>query len=196
MQGTHGRLATLLFAGTAVQSSKKDASLTACRLKKLRRPIKILIRKHNGYLLEINDSELFAYFHSPRSAFRLARTLQKEFTGEKGMCSLRIGLHVGEVQINKNQVYGNDVNIASRLMERARPGGICLSQLVYQYVQNRTSADIVSLGMCSLRNIDGKICLYAVLPKRGYSRFGLHRVFHQLASHARSKEAGLWWRYC
>lgn len=188
MPRTHGRLATLLFAGTAVQSRKKDAPLASCRLEKLRRPIKSLIAKHRGYLLELNSGELFAYFHSAHTAFQAARDLQQEFTGKKNMCSLRIGLHLGEVQINKKQVFGNDVNIASRLMCMAKPGGICVSEQVYQYVHDKTNARFVSLGPRSLKNIDGKIRIYSILPKRWCSRLGVHRFFHQTASRVRNNK--------
>jgi hypothetical protein len=188
MPGTHGRLATLLFAGTAVQSTKKDAQLASCRLEKLQRPIKSLLDKHRGYLLELQSGELFAYFHSAHTAFLAARELQKEFTGEKNKCSLRIGLHLGEVQINKKQVYGNDVNIASRLMCMAKPGGICVSEQVYQYVHDKTSARFVSLGARSLKNIDGKVTVYSVLPKRWCSRLGVHRFFHQTVSRVRNNK--------
>ncbi len=187
MPETHGRLATLLFAGTAVQSRKKDAPLADCRLEKLRRPIKKLIKSHRGYLLELKNGELFAYFHSAHTAFLAARELQHAFTGQKNRCSLRIGLHLGEVQVNSHHVFGNDVNIAARIMQQAKPGGICLSEYVYQYVHDKTDARFVTLGSRSLKNIDGRVKLYAVLPKRWCSRLGIHRYFHQAMTGIRNR---------
>ena len=191
MPGAHGRLATLLFAGTAVQSRKKDAPLAACRLEKLQRPINDLIQKHRGYLLELKSGELFAYFHGAHSAFQAARELQAKFTGEDDRCSLRIGLHLGEVQINSRHVYGNDVNIAARIMALAKPGGICLSELVYQYVHDKTNASFVNLGHRSLKNIDNRIKLYAVLPKRWCTRLGFHRYMHQFITGVKNRSTPL-----
>ncbi len=78
----------------------------------------------------------------------------------------RIGIHLGDVFINGNDVLGDGVNIAARLQNEALPGGICVSHTVYDVVNNRVKFHVNALGERKLKNI-GKVKAYQISPLEG-----------------------------
>ncbi|MEO0869614.1 MAG: protein kinase, partial [Cyanobacteria bacterium J06642_11] len=72
----------------------------------------------------------------------------------------RIGVHMGDVFFNNSDVMGNSVNIAARLQTQARPGGICLSKLIYDLVNPRLSLNAEFAGPLKLKNIQDPIPVY------------------------------------
>src|ERR1019366_6194941 len=70
-----------------------------------------------------------------------------------GALQHRIGIHLGDVLVQDQDVMGDGVNIASRLQAEAEPGGICISQTVYDVVKNKLEMKVVSLGARDLKNI-------------------------------------------
>ena len=75
----------------------------------------------------------------------------------------RIGIHLGDVLIQDRDVMGDGVNIASRLQAEAEPGGICISQTVYDVVKNKLMMQVVSLGARELKNISSAVPVYRLL---------------------------------
>ena len=76
--------------------------------------------------------------------------------------SLRIGIHVGDVVIKGDEVYGDGVNVASRIEPLAKPGGICLSGEVYTQIKNHPDIDLVAGGSKELKNVKDPIDIYFV----------------------------------
>ncbi|MFE4108257.1 protein kinase domain-containing protein [Almyronema epifaneia] len=76
----------------------------------------------------------------------------------------RIGIHLGDVFFSESDVMGNGVNIAARLQTSARPGYLCISQLVYDVVKSRLSLHAVDAGPLQLKNIQEAVPAYHVSP--------------------------------
>lgn len=74
----------------------------------------------------------------------------------------RIGINIGDVIIEPDDIYGDGVNIAARLQELAEPGGICLSQSAYDQVFDKLDLDIEELGRFELKNISRPVDTYSV----------------------------------
>ena len=70
--------------------------------------------------------------------------------------NLRIGIHIGDVIEQGEDIFGDGVNIASRIQNLANAGGICISQTVNDSIQSQSDIRATSIGMCELKGIDGK----------------------------------------
>jgi class 3 adenylate cyclase len=85
---------------------------------------------------------------------RLAENRQMHF---------RIGIELGEILIDKDVIYGDGVNRASRLEALADPGGICVSESIYNQVHNKLAVDFVDIGTKKLKNISTPVRVYKVV---------------------------------
>ena len=105
-------------------------------LKRNRDIQKPLIEEHKGkWLKETGDGSLSS-FHSASKAVMCAKNILEKIRAD-GTFSIRIGIHLGEVVILNEDIFGDGVNIASRIMSEAKEGGICISEHVYQNIKNR-----------------------------------------------------------
>ena len=87
-----------------------------------------LVKDFNGkYIKDIGDGTL-TYFNNGDDALQCALKLHSNLTKKSDM-EIRVGIHYGKILIIKNDIYGDDVNIASRLESLSPPGGICVSNL-------------------------------------------------------------------
>jgi TolB-like protein len=77
----------------------------------------------------------------------------------------RIGIDLGEILIDKDVIYGDGVNIASRLEGLAEPGGICISEFVYTQVHNKIDFGFVNIGTKTLKNIATPVRVYKVVEQ-------------------------------
>ena len=130
-----------------------------------------------GQVLKSTGDGLLMLFTSAVQAVACALEIQRDF--QKQSLELpkterlqhRIGIHLGDVFQNGGDVMGDGVNIAARLQTEAVPGGICLSQTVYDVVRNRLPFYVNDLGARTLKNI-GKVTAYQISPADGgRSRF-------------------------
>ena len=140
-------------------------------LRKKRTIIKTLIDNHNGkYVKEIGDGTL-SYFESGYNASSCAKELQKQVKSEN--LDVRVGIHIGDIVFDNNDVYGDGVNVASRLESLAPAGGVLISKNVYDELLNKDDFDGVPLGLQSLKGVGRLVEVYAikdeyvVMPKIG-----------------------------
>ena len=129
-------------------------------LRKKRTIIKTLIGDHNGeYVKEIGDGTL-SYFNSGFNASSCAKELQKEVNKED--LKVRVGIHIGDIVFDNNDVYGDGVNIASRLESLAPAGGVLVSRNVYDELINKDGFDSVPLGLQSLKGVGRLVEVYGI----------------------------------
>ena len=76
---------------------------------------------------------------------------------------MRIGIHVGDVLFSNNTVLGDGVNVASRIHALAPPGGICISESMYEEVRNKPDMRFKDLGEQQLKNVSRPIRVYQVV---------------------------------
>ena len=114
-----------------------------------------IIKKYNGEILkEMGDGTLNS-FSSAIEAVRCAMEIQDTLQ-EVPALNLRIGIHIGDVIEQGEDIFGDGVNIASRIQNLANAGGICISQTVNDSIQSQSDIRATSIGMCELKGIDGK----------------------------------------
>lgn len=164
-------LAAIVFTDVVSFSSRMQADeLGTLRL--LHRDFAEMRRictEHEGAVLKTTGDGLLLTFTSAVQAVACALAMQRQFAAEAksqgagGALQHRIGIHLGDVLVHDQDVMGDGVNIASRLQAEAEPGGICISQTVYDVVKNKLEMNVVSLGARELKNISHAMPVYQLL---------------------------------
>jgi len=170
-QTTQRRLAAVLAADVVGYSDlmSKDEEGTLARLRDLRRQvIEPGIQAHRGRLVKTVGDGFLVEFASPLSAIRCAVDLQEAVAasseGDAKPFRLRIGINLGDIMIEEDgDIFGDGVNIASRLEQMALPGGICLSAKVYEEVRDKLRLAFEDLGEHQFKNIGRPIRVYCIL---------------------------------
>lgn len=128
-----------------------------------------LCEKYEGEVLKFTGDGMLMYFQSAVQAVGCAIEVQKQFAArttanpaDPGL-SHRIGIHLGDVFVTEGDVMGDGVNIAARLQSEAEPGGICISQTVYDVVKNKIALRATFLGPRELKNIGEAVPVYKIL---------------------------------
>jgi len=129
-----------------------------------REMMKPLIEKHSGEIIQYVGDGTFCRFDSAIEAVNTALEIQKVLEMEPDI-NLRIGIHVGDVVIEGDEVYGDGVNVASRLEPLAEPGGICISARVRDDIKNQPGLSLKSLGKKNLKNVEQPINIYSIILK-------------------------------
>ncbi|MEO1352581.1 MAG: adenylate/guanylate cyclase domain-containing protein, partial [Cyanobacteria bacterium J06635_15] len=140
-------------------------------LRIIHRDLKIMAqccKKFEGRVLKSTGDGLLMSFVSAVQAVSCTIAIQRYLAQVKAQANEpllhRIGVHLGDVFFSETDVMGNGVNIAARLQTQARPGGICLSQVVYDVVRSRLTLNATATGPLQLKNIQDPISAYHVSP--------------------------------
>jgi len=146
-----------------------DEKGTLDRLKDIRsRIVGPAVARHSGRTVKLMGDGMLVEFPSVVGALQCAVEVQRELAmrngsaGEERRLHLRIGLHVGDVIVEGDEIYGDGVNVASRLESIAPPGGIVLSKQVYDHIGSDVPIRLVSLGEQSVKNVSRPIQAYSV----------------------------------
>ena len=172
------RLTTLLCADAAgyTRLMGADEAGTLATLRRRRDAMATLIERHDGRIVNTWGDAVIAEFASVVEAVQCAVETQQELSGhndelpEEQRMNFRIGINLGDVMLEGDDVYGDGVNIAARLQELAEPGGILISGPVYEQVRNKLSIGFDCLGEQSLKNVAHPVTGYRVLQGGAPSR--------------------------
>src|SRR5215475_6145449 len=127
-----------------------------------------LVEQHGGRAVGSRSDSLLAEFPSTVEAVQGAVEMQQELKVRNAdvpptqRVEFRIGLNLGEVVVEGEEIYGEGVNIAVRLEGLAEAGGICLSEVVYQQLKNKLALTYEDLGPQMLKNIVEPVRVYRV----------------------------------
>jgi serine/threonine protein kinase/Tol biopolymer transport system component len=165
------KLSAIMFSDIVAYSKimQRDEDLAMGLLSRHNQIVRDVIKKHSGTEIKVVGDAFLVDFETVANAVRCAIEVQESFSKynedkpEAQRILLRIGIHVGDVIVKENDVFGDGVNIASRIEPLAEPGGICISQEVYNMVKHKLDVEIVSLGPKELKNIRDKIEIYEIL---------------------------------
>ena len=121
-----------------------------------------LIEKHHGkWIKEMGDGMLVQFdsaYNAALCAIEIQQTARKYFKGQ-----LRIGLHIGDIIIENEDIFGDGVNIASRIESLADPGGIYLSEVIQNALHNHPDIQTQYLGEFPLKNIDDPVRIFCLV---------------------------------
>jgi len=157
------RLAAIMFTDitgyTALMGNNEQKAFEL--LKKNRELQKPAIEKFNGRLIKELGDGIMSSFITVSDAVNAAMNIQKECIAGKEF-QLRIGIHLGEVVFENDDVFGDGVNIASRIESLGIPGSVLLSKSVRDQLKNKSEFQFTSLGSFDFKNVDEPLEVFAV----------------------------------
>jgi class 3 adenylate cyclase/TolB-like protein len=173
-QPVQRRLAAILAADVAGYSRLMgaDEEGTHERLKAVRRQLMDpKITEHHGRIVKTTGDGLLVEFASVVDAMRCAAEVQRgmidrepEATDERQI-RLRIGINLGDVIADGDDIFGDGVNVAARLEALAEPGGICISRTVRDHIRDKLPYPLEDMGERSVKNIARPVRVYALRPE-------------------------------
>ena len=157
----------------------QDEEATLRTLSSHRKLVDSLIESHRGRFVNSAGDSVLAEFVSVVNAVQCAVEIQNTLKAENAELPLdrrmqfRIGVKLGDVMVEGEQIYGNGVNVAARLERLAEPGGICISGIVHEQIRDKLALGYVDLGDQRVKNIARPIRVYrlrsgvgAAVPRR------------------------------
>ena len=155
------RLTTVLCADVYGYSRlmEADETRTLETLRRYRTAIAGLVERHDGRIVNTWGDAVIAEFASVVEAVQCAVEIQQEISNQDSdppdanPMRFRIGINLGDVMVDGSDIYGDGVNIASRLQELAEPGGVVISSSVYDQVHNKLSVGFDCLGQRPMKNV-------------------------------------------
>ena len=183
------RLAAILAADVKGYSrlTELNEEASTATLRMYRAVVEESISAHRGHVFSSAGDGVVAEFPSVVEAIRCGVEIQNEIAErnasvpEDGRMQFRIGINLGDVIAEENNLYGTGVNVAVRLEQLAEPGGICISQTVYDQVRKIVEIPFEDIGEHHLKNIAEPVHVYSILPaplpwlKRLFSRANIRR---------------------
>src|SRR5271166_5489058 len=168
------RLAAILAADVAGYSRLMgaDEEGTLERLKAHRRQlVDPKIKEHRGRIVKTTGDGMLVEFPSVVDAVRCAAEIQRAMvdrnpeTPEDQRITFRIGVNLGDIIVDGDDIYGDGVNIAARLEALAEPGGVCISRVVRDQIRDKLPYPFEDMGEQSVKNIARPVRVYALRPE-------------------------------
>ncbi len=150
--------------------TQKNESLALQLLQSHNELLRPIFHRHLGREIKTIGDAFLLEFESPLEAFLCALDIQEllqkyneNIPSKDVQIQIRVGVHWGDVVHQENDVFGNSVNICSRIQPLAPPGGICISEQVYDQVKDKSPFPFQKLPTPELKNVSEHIEVYEVL---------------------------------
>ena len=155
MQKQSHQLAAILFADIVGYAAMmhEDEGAAVEKVNRFRESVELIAAELNGKIIQYYGDGSLLLFLSSTDAVEFAKLLQADLAEPPGI-PVRIGIHMGDVLLQSGNVFGDVVNIASRIQSMAPPGGIYVSEIVYRNIANK--AEIESIFIKGLPISTGK----------------------------------------
>lgn len=170
MQRVKRRLSAIMCADVAQYSKlmERDEDGTLDRLRAYRDVMSSMTERHNGRIVNTWGDAVIIEFASVIEAVQCAVEIQNELTlrnaelPEMNRMDFRVGINLGDIMVEGDDIYGDGVNVAARLQELAPRGGIMLSQSVYDQVKAKVALGFEPLGPQVVKNVSEPVETYSV----------------------------------
>src|SRR6266853_4007058 len=165
------KLAAIMFTDMVGYSalSQRNEALSLELLEEHRGVLRGLFPKHQATEIKTTGDGFLVEFASALAAVRWAVEIQR-WLAERNQAQpaerqvrIRIGIHLGDVVRSGGDVHGDGVNIAERIEPLAEPGGICISNSVYDQIENKVEHALIRLSRPELKNIQASVQVYKLV---------------------------------
>ncbi len=127
--------------------------------------IQPIVKEHNGRIFKRLGDGFLVEFSSAVDSVECALAWQKQIEDQNYPLQFRIGINLGDVIAQDDDVYGDGVNIAARIEKLADPGGICISRTIYDHIKKKVNLGFEFLGDQQVKNILEPVGVYKLLTK-------------------------------
>jgi adenylate cyclase len=182
------QLVAIVFADmtgytTLMQENEALAKSKRLRVKEV---LEATITKYNGQILQYYGDGSLSIFKSAIDAVNSAVDIQHQLR-QNPKVDLRIGIHTGDVTVEDGSIYGDGVNMASRIESLAVSGSVFISEKVYDEIKNQENIQAKELGFFELKNVQHAVRVYAItnhgmiVPTRGELTGKIKQPINRLA---------------
>ncbi len=163
MSESRRRLAVILFADIQGYTSlmERDESNASSLLRRFQSEIEEQTANYHGEIINFYGDGVLCAFNDPVDAAHCAVGLQKAFQKEPNV-PVRIGIHSGTVVFESGKIFGNSVNIASRIESMGLPGAILVSKKVRDELRNQPDFELKILGEFEFKNLNEPLEVFAL----------------------------------
>lgn len=168
--GVDRRLEAVMFTDIADYASltQRDETLALKVLEKHNQILRPIFQEYGGREVKTIGDSFLVEFDSALQAVLCAVRIQSAFNSQNLLIDgnkvrLRIGIHVGDVVRRGGDLFGDSVNIASRIVDFAEEGGVCISEQVYVQVRNKIGYEVTEIAFQHLKHIEQPMNLYQIL---------------------------------
>ena len=163
MKKAKRRLAAIMFTDIVGYSAmmQKDEMVSNRLRNRHREVFSKLTKEYGGKIIQYFGDGTLSIYPSAAAAVECGVALQKELKKEPPV-PIRIGIHTGDITYSKEEAYGDGVNVAARIESLSIPGGVFISEKVYDDIKNHSWLRARSLGAFDLKNIKEDVKVYAV----------------------------------
>ncbi len=169
------KLATILSADVASFSRLmgEDEEQTLKTFRGHKQVFESLVAMHRGRIFNTAGDAILAEFGSAVEAVRCATDIQAALRTRNDQLppsrqvKFRIGINLGDVMVQGQDLLGDGVNVAARLQTAAEPGGVCISGSVHDQIRNKLSLSFLSLGEMNFKNIQQPVRTFSITEAEG-----------------------------
>ena len=160
---TTRQLTAIMFADIVGYTAlmERDESLAMGFRERLKSKLDEIVNEHGGRVLEFRGDGALCSFSSTLGSVKAATALQLDMQMPPTV-PLRIGIHTGDVIVDDKSIYGDGVNIASRMESFAVAGSIFISSKAYDDIKNQKEVSAVSMGRYLLKNVKEQMEIFAI----------------------------------
>ena len=157
------QLAAILFADMTGYTSlmQENEQLARLKRKRLKEVLESSVGQFNGKILQNYGDGSLSIFSSAIDSVSCAIHIQHLLQQEPKV-ELRMGIHTGDVIIEEEAIYGDGVNLASRIESLAVPGGIFISEKVHDEIKNQQNISTREMGYFELKNVKQAVRVFAI----------------------------------
>ncbi|MEO6722780.1 MAG: adenylate/guanylate cyclase domain-containing protein [Ferruginibacter sp.] len=157
------QLAAILFADMTGYTAmvQENEQLARLKRKRLKEVLESTISRYNGKVLQYYGDGSLSIFNSAIDSVHCAIDIQQQLQ-EEPTVALRMGIHTGDITIEDEAIYGDGVNLASRIESLAVPGGIFISEKVHDEIRNQDNISTREMGYFELKNIKLPVRIFAI----------------------------------
>lgn len=157
------QLAAILFADMTGYTAlmQENEHLARSKRKKFKDVLDSTIQEHDGKILQYYGDGALSIFNSAINSINCAISIQQQLQLDPKV-DLRIGIHTGDIVMEEDSIYGDGVNLASRIESMAVPGAVLISGKVHDEIKNHERIKTQELGFFELKNVKEPVHIYAI----------------------------------